>query len=147
MTLINEVRVEIYRSFLEDVRSPRPEEIAYRVDHSTDEVVEALRELAASDVIAFLPGTEELWLAHPFCATDASFKVASVRGTWDAICIWDALGVLALLESDGSVSTTCPDCGAQIGLEVVGGVVEAPPGALVHFGVPASRWYEDIGFT
>lgn len=103
MVPTTDVRVEIYRSFTEDLRAPNPEEIGVRLGLSQGEVSNALRDLAADDVIAFRPGTEQLWLAHPFCATEAPFKVSSDRGSWNAICIWDALGVLALVESDGEV--------------------------------------------
>ena len=77
----------------------------------------------------------------------ASFKVEADERKWDSICVWDALGNLALLESDGTLSTSCPDCAEPIVLEIVDGGVDAPARSLVHFGVPASRWYEDIGFT
>jgi hypothetical protein len=107
----------------------------------------ALRELAVNDVIALHPGTEDVWLVHPFCASPAPFAVTSGDKRWDAICVWDALGILALLESDGSVTTSCPDCSEPLLLEVVDGGVRGHAGALVHFGVPAARWYEDIAYT
>jgi hypothetical protein len=78
---------------------------------------------------------------------DAPFQVRSVERTWDAICIWDALGVLALLDADGSVTTSCPDCGDALRVEVVDGKAVSSGEEIVHFGVPASRWYEDVGYT
>ncbi len=147
MSAVNEVRVELYRSFMEEERAPEPREIADRLQLPVGVVASALRTLADEDVIAFLPDTEDIWLVHPFCATPAPFQVTVEKRRWDAICIWDALGILALLDSDGSLSTTCPDCGEGIVLEILSGEVMAPPGAIVHFGVPVSRWYEDVGFT
>jgi hypothetical protein len=147
MSRVNDVRVELYRSFIEEQRAPDASEMADRLGMTLDDVRSALRDLAESDVIAFVPDTEDLWLVHPFCAKPASFKVAVHERKWDAICVWDALGVLALLEFDGTVSTSCPDCAESILLEIVEGDVVAPPRSGVHFGVPASRWYEDIGFT
>lgn len=147
MDVANEVRVEVYRSFVEDCRAPTKPEMAARLGISEDEVGAGLRELANQDVIAFVPGTEELWLAHPFCATDAPFEVTSGARRWESICVWDALGILALVETDGSVDTSCPDCGEDLRLEVAGGRVAASDGIVVHFGVPAKRWYEDVGYT
>jgi alkylmercury lyase-like protein len=144
---VTDVRVEMYRSFIDEQRAPETREIADRLRIPPGAVVSALRDLAEDDVIAYMPGTEDVWLVHPFCATTAPFKVKVDERHWDAICVWDALGILALLKSDGSVSTSCPDCGEPIVLEVVDGEVVASPGFLVHLGVPASRWYEDIGFT
>lgn len=143
----NEVRVELYRSFVEDCRAPEPAEIATALEMSLDAVRGSLRELADQDVIAFRPGTEEVWLAHPFCATDAPFDVSAGTRRWDAICVWDALGILALTETDGSVETACPDCKKPLLLSVADGRVVGSKDSIVHFGVPARRWYEDVGFT
>lgn len=55
------------------------------------------------DVIAFLPDTEDVWSVHPFSARAAPFQVRVDERSWDAICVWDALGILPLLESGGSV--------------------------------------------
>ncbi len=107
----------------------------------------SLRELAAQDVIAFEPDTEDLWLVHPFYAADAPFSVTSGQRQWQAICIWDTLGILALVQSDGEVTTRCPDCGELLQVTIEDRLVQGPPQAVVHFGIPASRWYEDIGYT
>ena len=147
MGTTDDVRVELYRSFIEEGRAPTPAETAGALDIPATEVEASLRELAEQDVIAFRPGTEDLWLAHPFCATEAPFKVAAGPRSWDAICIWDALGILALTEQAGSVETACPDCAEPLQIEVDEGRIEAPPGAVVHFGVPAARWYEDVAYT
>ena len=147
MAVTNDVRVEVYRSFVEDMRSPSPEEIGERLGEPTDGVRAALGELAEQDVIAFRPGTDELWLAHPFCATDAPFAVTSGQRRWQAICIWDALGILALIEADGRVETACPDCGDALEVVVQDGAVRGPADAIVHFGVRARSWYEDVAHT
>ncbi len=140
------MRVEIYRSFKEEGRAPVPGEIARHLGAEVGDVESALRELHADDVIALVPGTHLVWLAHPFSALDSAFRVTARGREWDAICVWDALGVLALLGCDGSVSTLCPDCGESLVLDVAGGEI-VPSDFVVHFGVPANRWYEDVGYT
>ena len=143
----NDVRVAIYRSFIETGRPPMPVELAAAAGEPVADVELALQELAAADVIALVPGTSFVWLAHPFSAAAAPFRVAARGREWDAICIWDALGILALLESGGRVTTSCPDCGEGLTIEVRDGVVDAPGDYVVHYGVPARRWYEDVGYT
>ncbi|HJR44748.1 MAG TPA: organomercurial lyase [Actinomycetota bacterium] len=147
MNAANDVRVELYRSFVEEQRAPTPAEIATQLGLTTTEVTSRLQELAEAHVIALVPESEAVWLVHPFCALPAPFEVVSGERRWDAICIWDALGILGLVGSDGSVSTSCPDCDQEMRLEVRGGEVAGPAGAVVHYGVPAARWYEDIGDT
>lgn len=143
----DDVRVAIYRSFVETGRPPMPADLAADAGVPLAEVEGALRELAAADVIALIPGTSFVWLAHPFSAAAAPFRASAGDRTWDAICIWDALGILALVEADGSVEARCPDCNEELRVEVRGGEVAGPDGCVAHYGIPASRWYEDVGYT
>jgi hypothetical protein len=144
----DDVRVEIYRSFIDGGRAPTAAQVAVRLGVPPGTVVDSFHRLNADDVIALAPGTDLIWLAHPFCALDAPFTVRSGSDRWDGICIWDALGILALLDRDGTVSTACPDCGEDLVVEVRDGNLVVGRGNLVaHFGVPAARWYEDVGYT
>jgi len=143
----NEVRVEIYRSFVEDGSAPSPDALAATLGMSREDVSLAVRELADHDVIALQPGSDRLWLAHPFAATPSPFVVEAGRRRWDAICVWDAFGVLALMDVDGGVTAHCPDCDEHFNVVVRDGEVPMPSEHVVHFEVPASRWYEDIGHT
>jgi Alkylmercury lyase/Winged helix-turn-helix DNA-binding len=142
----NDVRVEIYRSFIEDGRAPTSLEIADRLGVSSGDVDRALEDLARDGVIALMPGTHLVWLAHPFSASDALFRVTAGAESWDSMCIWDALGILAMLERDGTVHARCPDCAEPLEVQIDGGRPSSTE-MMVHFGVPASRWYEDIGHT
>lgn len=145
MGVTNSVRVEIYRSFIEDGSAPSFEGLAENVGVPEADVRDSLRELDARDVIALQKG--RLWLAHPFCADPCAFTVASGAKTWSAICIWDALGILALLQIDGRVETTCPDCDEALEIEIRDGAVSGSRTTVIHFGVPASRWYDDVAYT
>ena len=84
--------------------------------------------------------------ANPFAAGPAPFRIKTGRRVYHAICAWDALGVLAALQSDGTVQSACPDCDQPISVSVRHGAL-ARAEAVVHFLVPAARWYEDLGFT
>jgi hypothetical protein len=142
----NDVRVRIYESFVERGRPPMPLEIAAELGLALGDVEAALHRLHDRDVIVLMPGTKFVWLAHPFSALAAPFEVEADGHTWDAICIWDALGVLAVLGRDGRVRTLCPDCAEPLTLEVRAGDL-IPSDHVVHFGVPARRWYEDVAYT
>jgi hypothetical protein len=48
---------------------------------------------------------------------------------------------------DARVESTCPDCGDRLELEVRDGELVRGRELLVHFVVPARRWWEDIAFT
>jgi hypothetical protein len=92
------------------------------------------------------PGAANIWLANPLCATPSPFAVEAGGRSWWGVCVWDALGIPAMLGTDGVVSTRCPDCQEPIELAVKGGELE-PVEAVIHFAVPASRWWENIAFT
>jgi hypothetical protein len=139
--------VDIYRSFVERGRAPAVAEIAATLQLQPRVVEASLQELHDDDVIVLHPGSHDIWLAHPFCADPAPFEVTSSDRRWDAICIWDALGILEVVGSDGAVRTSCPDCGKSLEVIVRDGDAVAPPDYVVHFGVPAARWYEDVAYT
>ncbi len=62
------------------------------------------------------------------------------------ICVWDALGVIAMIGHDGTVDTSCPDCGEALSLSVRAGRLD-PAEGLVHFTVPAAHWWDDMVFA
>jgi hypothetical protein len=105
----------------------------------------AYRRLADEHVIVLKPGTDEIWMAAPLSARPTPFLVTTPLGTYFGNCVWDALGIAAMLGHDARVDTDCADCGAAMRLELRGGELEAE--GVAHFAVPAARWWEDIGFT
>jgi hypothetical protein len=75
------------------------------------------------------------------------FRVIAGDVTVWANCAWDAFGVAAALDRDVSFATPCPGSGVMIAAGVRRGVAYANAGAVAHVGVPAARWWDDIGFT
>src|ERR687895_276293 len=57
-------------------------------------------------------------------------------------CIWDALGVVAMLGGTGTVTTWCPDCHEQMSVTVAENRLASGEG-VVHFAVPAAHWWDD----
>lgn len=143
--LDNEVRLALYRFFVDRGRAPAPPEIAGAVGASLVDVEAALQRLADAHVIVLAPGSTYVWMANPLSAIPTPFRVETQGRKWFGNCIWDALGIVAMLGDDGDVQTWCPDCGESMSLQVRGGEVSGE--GIIHFAVPAARWWEDIGFT
>ncbi len=143
-----EVRLEVYRRFVESGRAATPVELADRFSVAPVEVEDSLRRLESiSDALVLLPGSPYVWMAEPFSAVPTSFEVRATDGRgWWGNCIWDALAILALVDVDGSVLTACPDCGRTLHVDVVDGEVESIDD-VVHFAVPRRDWWCSIGFT
>jgi hypothetical protein len=86
-------------------------------------------------------------MLHPFSAVPTPHRVVSAGRSWYANCAWDALGIPAALHADGDVESACADCGEPVRLTVRDGELVGGADLLVHFVVPARRWWDDIGFT
>lgn len=145
-SLAREVRIHLFRRAAETGSVPQPPEIARDLGRAEEEVRRALQALADARALILVPNGTDIWAANPFCAVPSGFRVEAAGRRYWGICIWDALGVLAALAEDGTVAATCGDCGDPMRLEVRNGALVRAEG-VVHFGVPARRWWDNIGFT
>jgi hypothetical protein len=141
-----DVRLYLFGETAETGRVPQPPRIAEALGRPLEEVKAALRRLAAGRVLVLAPNDGDIWAASPFCAVPSGFRVTARGRTYWGICIWDALGIAAALNADAEVAATCGDCGEPMRLEVRGGALARSEG-IVHFAVPARRWWDNIGFT
>lgn len=128
---------------MDEGRPPVPPEIAGAVGRPQADVEASLRRLAGAHVLVLAPGTPSVWMANPLSALPTPFRVEAGGRAWYGNCIWDALGVLAMLDAEGDVRTWCPDCGDPRVVSVRGGAVSGE--GVVHYAVPAARWWDDIG--
>jgi hypothetical protein len=138
------VRVAIYRALLEAGRAPSVAALVSQLGLTVAEVADALRALADAHAIVLHPGTGVVWMAHPFAAAATDFVVRSGTRSWFANCVWDGLSILALV-GDGTLDTHSPATGAAMRFVVRDRFVSGE--GVVHFLVPAARFWDDIGFT
>jgi hypothetical protein len=140
------VRLEVYRFFIDRGRPPVPAEVAQRLATDQSSVEDSLRRLAEAHVLVLAPSTPYIWMANPLSAIPTPFRVEIGARRFFGNCIWDALGVVAMLGGTGTVSTWCPDCREQLSVTVAENRLASGEG-VVHFAVPAAHWWDDIGFT
>jgi hypothetical protein len=140
------VRLVVYRFFVDRRRPPVPTEVAETVATDQAAVEDSLRRLAEAHVLVLAPGTPYVWMASPLSAIPTPFQVEIGGRRFFRNCIWDALGVVAMLGGTGTVTTRCPDCREQMSVTVAENRVASGEG-VVHFAVPAAHWWDDIGFT
>src|ERR1700740_1136952 len=111
----SEIRQWIYRHFARTGRAPSPVESAREFVMMPHEVEHALNRLQReADALVLIPGSPYIWMAEPFSAVPTSFLVRSGARQWWGNCIWDALAILALVGTDGSVFTACPHSGQPL---------------------------------
>ena len=141
-----ELRNLTYRLFVELGRAPGAEEVAARSEATATDVRAGWTRLHEAHALVLSPDGRELRMANPFSAVPTAHRVHAAGRWWYANCAWDAFGVCAALHADGTIETSCPDCGEPILVEVRD---ERPDdeALLFHCPVPAARWWDDIVFT
>jgi hypothetical protein len=145
-TLARDVRIHVFRETAATTRIPQAPEIGHALGRSEVDIRAALRHLAANKVLILAPNDGDIWAANPFCAVPSGIRVDAARKRYWGICIWDALGIAAALETDAVITSPCGDCGAQLPLEVRESRLVRSEG-VVHFAIPAHHWWDNIGFT
>jgi hypothetical protein len=138
------VRAAVIGTLRDTSSAPSAAVIADSLGAQISAVSAALHALADERHLALIPGTDSVWMAHPFSGVPTDFIVTISGRRWFANCVWDGLAILALL-GDGRLETHSPLTGDPISFGVSAGKVRGE--ALVHFLVPARRFWEDIGFT
>jgi hypothetical protein len=140
------VRAAIYARVMSSGVVPSAAELAPALEGSVADVRASFARLAEAHVLVLQSGNEEILMAAPFSAVPTSFLVTAGDFKAFANCIWDALGVLATLHRDGEVRTACACCGTAMTIVVSQGELAQRDG-VVHFAVPAAKWWDNIVFT
>jgi hypothetical protein len=135
-----------YQLFAERGRAPAADEVAVAAGADVDVVRAAWRRLHDAHALVLDPASGEILMANPFSAVPTAYAVEAASRRWYANCAWDAFGVCAALHVDGTIHTSCADCGEPLHVEVRG---ERPDDdrLVFHCLVPAAHWWDDIVFT
>jgi hypothetical protein len=141
------IRNHLYTSFVRDGAAQAPEQAAAELGLGEGEVAAAYLRLHDAHALVLHPGTTGIRMLNPFSAVETPHRVEAGGRSWFANCAWDGLGIPGALHADGHVESFCPDCGEPVELEVRDGELVGGADLLVHFVVPARRWWDDIGFT
>ena len=116
-SLRDRVRLHVFGHAAETGRVPQPAEIAGALCEPLAQVEAALTQLAIGRALILAPNSSNIWAANPFCAVPSPFHVRARETSYRAICIWDALGIAAALESDAlirrHVATAAILCGSR----------------------------------
>ena len=144
--LDREVRRYVYDTVIARALPPLSHEVATGLGVSPSAVKVAFERLAAARVLVLQPETREILMAMPFSAVPTPFVVHVGKTSYYGNCIWDALGIPAMLAHDARVTTTCACCGLAMTLAVNAGHLQ-PDSGIVHFAVPPRRWWDNIVFT
>jgi len=139
------LRQYIYRHIVRDGQAPMVAEMTAALSSPMRKVRAALERLAHTHAFV-LQETGELWRAAPFSAVPTAFPVRSGKRAWYGNCIWDALGIPAMLHQNARIDASCGCCNHEMLLRVEEGRLLGAKG-IIHIAVPARHWYDDVVFT
>jgi hypothetical protein len=145
-TLNDAVRRYVYDHFVKQKRPPLAIEVAEALQISVNDAKTAFNRLHDDRVLVLEPDRLQIRFAEPFCAVPTRFRVYAQGKSWWGTCAWDALGIPAALHADAEIVSACPDCGEPIHVLVKNGRVNGS-NEIIHFAIPANRWWDDINFT
>jgi hypothetical protein len=141
-----QIRAAVYHTTISTGWPPTADQLATQLGLPLAEVRDAFERLASGRALVLQPSSREILMANPFSAVPTPFAVHAAGRLYFGNCIWDALGIPAMLKADGQIVTSCGCCGEAMTLEVVDQRLE-PASGVVHFAIPAKRWWEDIVYN
>ena len=140
------VRRLVYDHTMEQGLPPTVEQAAAALSSNGDEMQASFQRLAKAHVLVLQPDNDEILMANPFSAVPTPFLVRAGGKSYSGNCIWDAMGIPAMLKTDASIETSCGCCRTAMHLEIKQGALIESTG-IVHFAIPAAHWWDDIVFN
>lgn len=142
------VKLAIYRFTADTTQVPSVSELGERLEASDREIRESYQRLFAKRVLVLEPDGVgvTIRMAPPFSGVPTTHLVRVGEKEYFANCAWDALGILAALRTAGTVLSRCEQTHEPLRLNVSLDGPDPEP-CVIHFAVPAARWWQDIVFT
>ena len=136
----------IGRHFIDHGTAPTIAQLSAHFALDATVVADALHALADYHGVVLHPTSGEIWAMHPFSAAPTMFWVESGGRGWWGNCAWCALGLVALLGADATVTTVLGGESTQTVLRIHDGVI-APAEYVVHFPIPMTRAWDNVTYT
>lgn len=149
-TQLNDIDLTIRRIVYDRALAGHPiplrAELASRAKVSEAEAAGSLDRLSDAHMLVLQRDGKEILMANPFSAVPTPF-VAKIAGRkWFGNCIWDAMGVFAMVGAGGIIEASCGCCGTAMDVKVPYSATSDDT-RRVHFAIPAAHWWDDIVFN
>ena len=141
-----DVRRRVYDYAMREGLPPTIAETASALARSSDQVRASFQRLATGHILVLQKGSGEILMANPFSAVPTPFVVKAAGRSCFGNCIWDAMGISAMLNQDAAIEGSCGCCSTVMNLQVTKGALEEARG-IAHFAIPAAHWWDDIVFN
>ena len=142
------VRQYVYDQVIHTGLMPTINETASAISRTPNEVRSSFHRLGEAHMLVLQKGSGEILMANPFSAVPTPFLVRAAGRSYYGNCIWDALGIPAMLNEDAVIEASCGCCGTAMNLAVSNGSLDEPQRrGIAHFAIPAAHWWDDIVFN
>lgn len=140
------VRSHVYDYVMREGLPPTIAETSSALSRPPNEVRASFQRLADGHILVLQKGSGEILMANPFSAVPTPFLVKAGGRCYYGNCIWDAMGIPAMLKQDATIEASCGCCSTAMNLKVTNGSLQEASG-LAHFAIPAAQWWDDIVFN
>jgi hypothetical protein len=140
------VRSHVYDYVMREGLPPTIVETSSALSRSSDDVRTSLQRLADGHILVLQKGSGEVLMANPFSAVPTPFLVKTGDRSYYGNCIWDAMGIPAMLKQDATIEASCGCCSTAMNVRITNGSLEEAHG-IAHFAIPAAHWWDDIVFN
>ena len=140
------VRYRVYDYVMREGLPPTIAETSSALARSPEDVKASFQRLADGHILVLQKESGEILMANPFSAVPTPFLVKVGDRSYYGNCIWDAMGIPAMLKQEAIIEASCGCCSTAMNLKVTNGSLEEPRG-LAHFALPATHWWDDIVFN
>ena len=140
------VRFHVYDYVMREGLPPTVEETSFALLKPLDQVRDSLQRLADGHILVLQKQSGEILMANPFSAIPTPFLVKVEDRSYYGNCIWDAMGIPAMLKQNATIEASCGCCSTAMNLKITNGSLEEARG-IAHFAIPAARWWDDIVFN
>jgi Alkylmercury lyase len=139
-----EARRVIYDRVMNEGAIPTRSALAKAMQAEPTVVTQALARLAEAHMLV-LQADGEILMANPFSAVPTPFVVLIDGRSWYGNCIWDSMGIAAMMNKRVLIETSCGDCGTSLKFSVPDDCTREE--WVAHFAIPAAHWWDDIVFN
>src|SRR5947207_6366645 len=113
------VKMNIFETIAWTTQAPTSADLAKALSTSTEEVEAALERLHKKRLLVPEPGDpSRIRMAPPFSGVETSFRVKVHDNVYYANCVWDALGIVAALQTEAIIEASDGYSGEPMILEI-----------------------------
>ena len=142
------VRRYVYEEIIARATVPGAAYVARGMGLALDDAVASFRRMQDAHILVLQEDSAKIMMAPPFSSVPTPFVVDIGERSWWGNCIWDGMGIAAMVRGDAAITTGCGDCNDAIIVQIEGGEARLAAGdAIIHFSIPARRWWDNIKFT